>query len=139
MTWLNHEYMWDPAGVVPPCWPEHPHLVHEVAVLADLRQRASAALNSDALEEWHRYSLPPFFERMRNRVQDHCTDGHQPWPARSRYAAHTGSPNNEHRVQTFTADTNAMHQRLDAERTSRPLGTQLRAIRIDRQTGEVLD
>ena len=39
VTWLNHEYVCDVADVIPPCWPQHPHLVHEVAVLADQRRR----------------------------------------------------------------------------------------------------
>jgi hypothetical protein len=29
VTWLNHEYVWDVADVIPPCWPQHSHLVHE--------------------------------------------------------------------------------------------------------------
>jgi hypothetical protein len=63
VTWLNHEYVWDVADVIPPCWPQHPHLVHEIAVLADQRHRAGQALTGEALEEWHRYSLPSFTER----------------------------------------------------------------------------
>jgi hypothetical protein len=58
VTWLNHEYIWDVADVIPPCWPQHPHLVHEIAVLADQRRHAGLALTSDAFGEWHRYSMP---------------------------------------------------------------------------------
>ena len=58
VTWLNHEYVWDAAGVIPSCWPEHPHLVHDLAVLADQRRRAGLANTSDALEDWHRYACP---------------------------------------------------------------------------------
>ena len=36
VTWLNHEYVWDAAGVTPPCWPQHCHLLHKIAVLAVL-------------------------------------------------------------------------------------------------------
>ena len=54
VTWLNHEYVWDVADVIPPCWPQHPHLVHEIAVLADQRRRAGQALTSDPLEDWQR-------------------------------------------------------------------------------------
>jgi hypothetical protein len=86
VTWLNREYVWDVAGVIPSCWPQHPHLAHEIAVLADQRRAAGTALTSDALEEWHRYALPAFLDRMRTRVKDHCEEGHQGWPARSRYA-----------------------------------------------------
>lgn len=86
VLWVNHEYVWDVDGVIPSCWPHHPHLIHEVAVLADQRRAADAALTSDPLEEWHRYSLPYFTERVRARVKSHCDDGHQPWPAKGRYA-----------------------------------------------------
>src|SRR5688572_28872202 len=50
VTWLNHEYVWDTGDVMPPCWPQHPHLVREIAVLADQRHRAGQALTSEALE-----------------------------------------------------------------------------------------
>ena len=53
--------------MIPACWPQHPHLVHEIAVLADQRRRAGHALTSDALEEWHRHNLPAFTERMKSR------------------------------------------------------------------------
>lgn len=34
VVWFNREYVWDPnAGMIPSCWPQHPHLVHEIAVL----------------------------------------------------------------------------------------------------------
>ena len=49
VTWLNCEYVWDVGAVIPGCWPQHPHLVHEIAVLADQRRRAGTALTSDAL------------------------------------------------------------------------------------------
>src|SRR4026207_1469966 len=65
VTWLNPEYVWDAADVIPPCCPPHRPLVHEIAVLADQRRRAGLGLGSDALEEWHRYSLPSFTERMK--------------------------------------------------------------------------
>ena len=81
-SWLNTEYVWDVAAVIPGCWPRHPHLVHELAVLADQRRRAGTALSSDALEEWHRYALPGFVDRMRTRTRDHCEEGHQGWPPR---------------------------------------------------------
>ena len=91
VTWLNREYVWDVSAVIPGCWPQHPHLVHEIAVLADQRRRAGTALTSDMLEEWHRYALPGFIDRMRARIKDHCEEGHQRWPASSRYARHTSA------------------------------------------------
>jgi hypothetical protein len=58
----------------PFCWPQHPHVVHEIAVLADQRHRAGRAPTGEALEEWHRYSLPDFTERMRTRLRNHCQE-----------------------------------------------------------------
>ena len=104
VVWVNHEYLWDPDGTIPPCWPQHPHLVHELAVLADQRRRAGIALDSSALEEWHRYTLPGFLERLRGRLKAHCETDHQPWPARSRHARHTNDQNTQRRQQTFDDD-----------------------------------
>ena len=81
VTWINHEYVWDTASYIPACWPEHPHLVHDLAVLADQRRRAGLAHTSDALEDWHRYALPAFLDRMTSRLKSHCENGHQPWPS----------------------------------------------------------
>ena len=47
VTWLNHEYVWNVADVIPHYWPQHPHLVDEIAVLADQRHRAGQALTSE--------------------------------------------------------------------------------------------
>lgn len=89
--WHNHEHVWDTGGVIPACWPRHPHLIHQLAVLADQRHQAGQALTSDLLEDWHRYSLPAFTERMQNEIGERCTDGHQPWPAKGRYHRHTNA------------------------------------------------
>ncbi|QLQ16338.1 MAG: hypothetical protein HZY73_12510 [Micropruina sp.] len=81
--------MWDhTAGLIPPCWPLHPHLVHEIAVLADQRRRASLDLTSSALEEWHRYGLPTFLDRLKGRTRNLCDDRHSPWPAKGRHDRH---------------------------------------------------
>ena len=58
-------------------------------MLADQRRRAGHAFTSDALEEWHRYSLPAFTERMKTRLRNHCEDGHQAWPAKGRHTRYT--------------------------------------------------
>jgi hypothetical protein len=58
VTWLNHKYIWDVADVILSYWPQHPHLVHEIAVLADQRHRAGQALTSDALDEWPDLGTP---------------------------------------------------------------------------------
>lgn len=108
VTWLNHEYVWDPDAMVPSCWPSHPHLVHEIAVLADLRRRAGLALTADALEEWHRYALPAFTDRMRGRLRQHCQDGgHQGWPALGRQTRHLAAEQMRDRESAYRADANA--------------------------------
>jgi hypothetical protein len=88
VQWFNHEYAWDTSQVIPECWPEHPHLVHEIAVLADARRRAGSTPDSGALEEWHRVCVPWFLSRMRDSIKAHCEERHQAWPARARYARH---------------------------------------------------
>ena len=85
VDWLNTDYCWDPDGLIPACWPHHPHLVHEIAVLADQRRIAGQAFTSDLLEEWHRYTLPSFHDRLRSRIRSHCDDSHQTWPAKGRH------------------------------------------------------
>jgi hypothetical protein len=106
VTWLNHEYVWDATAMIPTCWPRHPHLAHEIAVIADLRRRAGHALTADPLEEWHRYALPAFTDRMRQRTRSHCEDkDHQPWPAQGRHTRHLAHHATSRRADVFSADT----------------------------------
>jgi len=104
VTWLNHDYTWDPATMIPSCWPHHPHLVHELAVLADQRRTAEVALNSDPVEDWHRYSLPFFIDRMNNRLRTHCENGHEPSPSRGRQARHTSPASRQERAADFARE-----------------------------------
>lgn len=134
VTWLNHEYVWDVSAVIPSCWPQHPHLVHEIAALADQRRRAGAALTSDGLEEWHRYALPGFIDRMRARIKDHCEEGHQRWPASSRYARHTSDPTSHDRTHIYGRDVEATIRRgTNAPRERPRLGV------VNLETGEITD
>ena len=131
--WLNHDYVWDPDGMIPPCWPQHPHLVHELAVLADQRRRAGIALDSSGLEEWHRYTLPGFLDRMRARLKAHCDQDHQPWPARGRYARHTDQRQDQRRQDAYNDD---VRQLLPAEASVPGLP---RLSIVDARTGEITD
>jgi hypothetical protein len=134
VTWLNQEYNWDVATMVPSCWPQHPHLVHEIAVLADQRRRASEGLTSDPLEDWHRYSLPAFQDRLRHRLGDHCTDGHQHWPARGRHTRHTSQASQTQRNDAFRRDIEDLTRRVSDRPPPRPrLGI------VDLDTGEITD
>ncbi len=140
VAWMNREYTWDTAAMVPPCWPRHPHLVHEVAVIADLRWRAGRALTGEPLEEWHRYALPAFVDRMRQRLKSHCEDNeHQPWPAQGRHARHIAQPAADERSRIFELDLHT----LDRDPLSgAPSSSRLRLVdgyRVDVDTGEVLD
>lgn len=104
VTWHNHQYAWDVERVIPACWPHHPHLVHDLAVLADQRRRAQLAVTSDLLEEWHRYTLPAFHDRMKAQVRAHCDGQHQPWPARARVVRCTADASHQSRWGAFRGD-----------------------------------
>ena len=106
-AWINTEYMWDVGQLIPSCWPSHPHIVHDLATVADQRRRAGAGLNSDALEEWHRYCLPAFIDRIRGRLRDHCNGDHQAWPARGRHARHVSDTEQRARHATMSRDMQA--------------------------------
>ena len=112
VTWHNHQYAWDVERVIPACWPHHPHLVHDLAVLADQRRRARLAVTSDLLEEWHRYTLPAFHDRMKAQIRAHCDGQHQPCPARAR-AQRIASPDaKRERELAFGNDLLALPPRL---------------------------
>jgi hypothetical protein len=138
VTWINSDYVWDVSGVIPACWPKHPHLVHEIAILADRRRVAGISLASDALEEWHRYTLPAFLERLRSRIRDHCENGHQPWPANGRHARHTGPDAAAERGRTFQADLAATSPRaaIPARPVNRLVVVDDRS-KVDPATGEL--
>jgi hypothetical protein len=86
-TWLNSQLAWRPLRLIPGCWPKHPHLVHELPLLACLRGLAERDNAPDRLEEWHRQTLPQFFERLTLALgESTCSSGsHQDWPAASRH------------------------------------------------------
>jgi len=104
-SWLNHTYAWQTAHTIPACWPVHPHLVRELAVLACLRAAAGEATAPHAMEDWHRYALPGFTARMTERLGIGCPPGrHVDWPARS-WAVEYDSPRAaEHRRQLYDVD-----------------------------------
>lgn len=143
VTWLNIEYVWDVPGTIPSCWPQHPHIVHELAVLADQRRRAGLGFSSDALEEWHRYALPAFAERLRTRTRNHCEEGHQEWPARGRFLRHLADQAVQQRHQTYDRDEATLPRPLGRDQPP----SRLRVVddgespetSFDPVTGEVLE
>jgi hypothetical protein len=137
VDWVNTEHVWDPSCLVPPCWPAHPHLVHEIATLADRRLTAGQALTGDALEEWHRYVLPAFFDRRRTRLRTACDSRHQDWPARPAHIRY--QDDSRHREQHYAADVDHHRQLLQSVEQPQhgPLLHVVDGPRIDPQTGEV--
>lgn len=109
VIWFNHEYVWDHnVGMIPACWPQHPHLVHEIAVLADQRRRAGLDPTSSALEEWHRYCVPGFLERLKTRTKNSCDEHHIAWPALARHLRHVSGPASADRERAFADDAAAL-------------------------------
>lgn len=87
-AWINEDHTWLADRLIPICWDLHPHIVHELATLACVRWEATFARTPTALEEWHRYALPAFLNRIGDRIGDTgCPPGrHQPSPALGRHA-----------------------------------------------------
>ncbi len=84
--WINTEHAWRVDRLIPLCWMEHPHIAHEIATVACQRFFAMYAVTPDALEEWHRYALPMFLDRIAQRIgATGCPPGrHQTSPTESR-------------------------------------------------------
>jgi hypothetical protein len=106
-VWLNTDYAWRPAHLIPACWPRHPHLARELAVLAFLRWEAEEATGPHLLEDWQRYSYPMFCDRMANRLgESTCRTGtHQNWPAESRVTTYTQPAATTDRQALLAADS----------------------------------
>lgn len=123
----------------PQLWALHPHLVHEIAVLADQCRRVGLAMTSDAFEEWHRYCLTAFTDRMRNRLRAHCSDEHKSWPAKPRHNEHLADASRQRRENTFAHDIDALPvNRRAHERPPAPAGPQRLGL-VDLDTGEIHD
>ena len=141
VIWFNHEYVWDHnAGMIPACWPQHPHLVHEIAVLADQRRRAGIDPTSSALEEWHRFGIPGFVQRLTNRTKNSCDEHHTKWPAEARHARGSSKAVATGRAQLFAADIAALkpaEPSLEATRVPLQLVRKEDGDLVDPATGEV--
>jgi hypothetical protein len=104
--WVNTQHLWNVTRPgLPECWPAHPHLVHDLAVLACGRYFAAYAVTPAALEEWNRYALPMFLDRVRDRLGDACQPGrHQPRPRLERDQAHVADAIRHGREERFGDD-----------------------------------
>ena len=89
-SWVNEEHTWRVDRLVPICWREHPHIAHELATVACQRHNAAYAVTPNLLEDWHKYTLPLFLDRIAQRVgATGCPPGgHQTCPAAARHAEH---------------------------------------------------
>ena len=105
-AWVNHEYLWTYDRFIPSCWPAHAHIAHELAVVASLRYDAGFALSADTPEEWHRYALPGFLDRMATRLgSSPCGPGkHNDWPAATRFKDFESPASLERRGKAITND-----------------------------------
>jgi hypothetical protein len=68
VAWINEEHTWRLDRVIPICWTQHPHIVHELATVACLRWEADYAVTAATLDEGYRYNLPMFLDRLAIRV-----------------------------------------------------------------------
>jgi hypothetical protein len=85
------------------------------------------------LEEWHRYSLPAFTERMKSRLGSHCEDGHQPWPAKGRHTRYTAETSRRTREEHYARDVGSLRPTEATARRRPRLGL------VDLDTGEIND
>ena len=104
--WVNEQHLWNVTRTgIPECWPQHPHLVNDLAVLACGRYYTSFAVTPAALEDWHRYTLPGFLERLRDRLGEGCQPSkHQPRPRHERDEAQASTTARRARRDRFQAD-----------------------------------
>lgn len=79
-SWINREFAWRGFTGIPPCWPRHPYLAHELPLLACMRHVAGEAKEPRLLEEWMRLILPAFMERTAARTGEGCHNEHTEWP-----------------------------------------------------------
>lgn len=135
VTWFNHELAWQTTQAIPPCWPHHPHLIHDIATLADQRRRAHIALTSDNLTHWQNHTVPAFLDRLHNQVGGLCDNHHQDWPARSRHRRHRDQADAQ-RTPAYAQDVTQATQRWDANASASPA---LPLALIDLHTGEIVD
>jgi hypothetical protein len=89
-TWINEQHLWNLGRPgIPPCWPAHPHVVHDLAVVACARLFALYGTTPTAMVEWQQYTLPAMLDRLADRLGDACAPGrHEESPRASRDRLH---------------------------------------------------
>ena len=107
VAWINEQHTWRVEKVIPLCWDLHPHIVHELATVACQRWDAGFALTSSVLEDWHRYTLPMFLDRVAQRIgATGCPPGrHQLHPGADRNKLYRADEESARRLQCRWRDT----------------------------------
>lgn len=137
VEWINSQHAWETGTLIPGCWPQHPHLVHEIGCLADQRRRAGAAVNSEWLEDWHRYGLPQFLTRMQTRTRGMCEDGHQDPPGKARVTRYRSVEARDARQALYRQDIKNSTGPTPTAAAGASL-TLINGLLVDRVTGEIL-
>lgn len=137
VEWVNTQHLWQTGDLIPGCWPQHPHLVHEIGCLADQRRRAGAAVNSELLEDWQRYSLPQFLDRLHSRTRGVCEEGHTQPPAAARITRYRSPAAQEARQALFTRDIQQTTGVGGRRPPGRPSLALVGGVLVDRMTGEI--
>lgn len=85
-AWINEQHLWNMAhNGIPECWPDHPHLVHDLAAVACSRYYTRFSPSPAELNAWHTYCLPEFLNRLHHRLGDGCQPRrHLPCPRAER-------------------------------------------------------
>ena len=138
VDWINTQHVWETGSLILGCWPQHPHLVHEIGCLADQRRRAAAGVNSEWLEDWHRYGLPQFLTRMQSRTRGMCEDGHKDPPGTARITRYRSAAAREARKALFQQDVQNATGTNRSPATGRPSLALINGLLVDRVTGEIL-
>lgn len=114
--WINHEYAWRPTQMIPLCWPRHAHIARELPILAFQRWSADESTDYEAADDWHRYALPTFLERMQGRLgESTCRAGrHIDWPAENRIVAYNAAEAVEDRQGVIHRDSHLVVADLHA-------------------------
>lgn len=107
VDWLNTDHTWRTDQAIPTCWPEHPHLIHELALLACQRHNAAAAPDPQPLADWHRLALPAFFDHLHRHTGGHpCPPGkHRDWPGAAAHRLYRSGQGAQERRRRYAADT----------------------------------
>jgi hypothetical protein len=66
--WINEDLTWRDRPRASDLLARPPHIIHELAIVACLRWEADHAITAAVLEDWHRFSLPMFLDRLALRI-----------------------------------------------------------------------